>query len=69
MRNLADKAFELSKKHNLRDEVRLIEEEERKLDKFLQRDTSRDRRDLSPGTPGMSPPDLKAMAFMRAQYQ
>ena len=32
MRSLADKAFELSKKHNLRDEVRLIEEEERKLD-------------------------------------
>ena len=38
MRNLADKAFELSKKHNLRDEVRLIEEEERKLEKYLQQE-------------------------------
>ena len=41
MRNLADKAFELSKKHNLRDEVRLIEEEERKLEKYLQLEQNR----------------------------
>lgn len=36
MRNLADKAFELSKKHNLKDEVKLIQEEERKLEQYLQ---------------------------------
>lgn len=41
MRNLADKAFELSKKHNLKDEVRLIEEEERKLEKYLQQEQTR----------------------------
>ena len=28
MRNLADKAIELSKKHNLKDEVKMIQEEE-----------------------------------------
>ena len=35
MRNLADKAFELSKKHNLKDEVKMIQEEERKLEQYL----------------------------------
>mgnify|MGYP000569039871 CR=1 FL=1 len=35
MRNLADKAFELSKKHNLKDEVKLIQEEEKKLEQYL----------------------------------
>ena len=36
MRSLADKAAELSRKHGLKDEVRLIEEEERKLERYLQ---------------------------------
>ena len=35
MRHLADKAIELSKKHNLKDEVRMIQEEEKKLEQFL----------------------------------
>ena len=35
MRNLADKAYELSRKHDLRDEVELIQEEERKLSQYL----------------------------------
>lgn len=47
MRNLADKAFELSKKHNLRDEVRLIEEEERKLEKYLQLEQNRSMNTMS----------------------
>jgi len=41
MRNLADKAFELSKKHNLKDEVKMIQEEERKLEQYLQLESSR----------------------------
>ena len=35
MRNLADKAFELSRKHEVKDEVSLIQEEERKLAQYL----------------------------------
>ena len=35
MRNLADKAYELSRKHDLKDEVELIQEEERKLSQYL----------------------------------
>ena len=35
MKNLADKAFQLSKKHNLKDEVAMIQEEEKKLEAFL----------------------------------
>ena len=41
MRNLADKAFELSKKHNLKDEVKMIQEEERKLEQYLQLESSK----------------------------
>ena len=41
MRNLADKAFELSKKHNLKDEARMIQEEERKLEQYLQQEQYR----------------------------
>ena len=39
MRNLADKAFELSKKHNLKDEVKMIQEEERKLEQYLRQES------------------------------
>ena len=48
MRNLADKAFELSKKHNLKDEVRMIEEEERKLQKYLQQENVRQQTQQTP---------------------
>ena len=41
MRNLADKAFELSKKLNMKDEVKMIQEEERKLEQYLQQETGR----------------------------
>lgn len=61
MRNLADKAFELSKKHNLKDEVRLIEEEERKLEKYLQQEQTRQQMLTSPEKFGLSPPDIKAL--------
>ena len=39
MRNLADKAFELSKKHNMKDEVKMIQEEERKLEQYLMQES------------------------------
>ena len=35
MRNLADKALELSRRHDLKDELELIQEEERKLSQYL----------------------------------
>jgi len=61
MRNLADKAFELSKKHNLKDEVRMIEEEERKLEKYLQQEQARQMMLSSPEKFGLSPPDIKTL--------
>lgn len=35
MRNLADKAYKLSLKYDLSDEVKLIQQEEQKLAQFL----------------------------------
>ena len=67
MRNLADKAFELSKKHNLKDEVRLIEEEERKLEKYLQQEQARQQMLASPEKFGLSPPDVKALQMASQQ--
>ena len=48
MRNLADKAFELSKKHNLKDEVKMIQEEERKLEHYLQLESGKASSQYSP---------------------